>query len=189
VKALIAAIVLLMLPSNVKAAPLTLSIVPLSQTVTGPNQTVTVNLTISGLTRPPAIGAFDLDLTYLPSVLTPTAVTFGPFLGNEGFGEVLNSFTFPPGIVDLAAVSLLTDTELNTLQPPGFLLATVSFQAVAAGTTPLSFSQVIVDDAFANKLVTETTPGTVTVVPEPASLWLVSLVVSAMARARRGHVG
>ena len=61
-------------------ATILLSLVPSSATVTTGN-TVNVNVSISGLSNPPSVGAFDLDVGFNPAILSPTTVTFGSFLG------------------------------------------------------------------------------------------------------------
>jgi len=43
------------------------------------------------------------------------------------------------GLVDLFEVSLLSDLELDALQPASFVLASLTFEALAAGTTTLAF--------------------------------------------------
>lgn len=149
--------------SFASAAPVLVDLSPSSLTVM-PGDLVTVDLVISGLDRPPSAGAFDLDVAFDPSLLAPTAVAFGLVLGDPAAGEALTDFQFQPGIVNMAEVSLLAPVELDALQPESFTLASMSFTAVATGTTSLFYLRGIVDDAFGEKLVE---------IPEPATLILV----------------
>jgi hypothetical protein len=112
-----------------------------------------VDIFISGLGAgiPPSVGAFDLDVSFDPAILSPTGVAFGPFLGIP-FVDALVDATFPPGVIDLAEVSLLPSADLDLLQPAAFPFATLFFDTLALGTSPLTFSLVIVDDAFGGKL-------------------------------------
>jgi hypothetical protein len=159
-------------PSSASADPITLSAVPSSMSVTTGGM-VTVSVLISGLGRPPAVGAFDLTLAFNSLLLAPTMVVFGPFLGDPSVFEALTAFDFStPGAAEFAEVSLLTPDELNALQPATFLLATLSFVGLGNGPIGFSFASVRVDDAFGNKLDIS--------VPEPATILLMGLGFLAM---------
>ncbi|CAA9889722.1 PEP-CTERM-sorting domain protein (fragment) [Candidatus Methylobacter favarea] len=79
---------------------------------------------------------------------------------------------------------------MNTLQAGSFTLATLSFNALSAGVSPLTISLNAIGDANGDSLSIEpVTAGPVTVeanadgsVPEPATWLLVSLGVLAMNR-------
>ncbi len=155
-KRLIGLIVLvesLSLPWATSALALSVDFVPGSQTVPV-GRPVSVDTVLSGLAAagPPSVGAFDLDVSFDPSILSPTGVTFGAFLGDPSLFEALTASSFLPGVVDLAEVSLLAPTDLDTLQPVSFALATLSFDTLAFGNSSLNFSQVIVSDAFGERL-------------------------------------
>src|SRR5258708_4589099 len=128
-------------------------------------QSVNVDVLLSGkpLGRAPSIGSFQFDVTFDAAVLSPTKVTFGPFLGDPGKLEALTDVQLFPGVVDFAEVSLLSPAQLDAVQPTNFSLATLSFTALTSGNTSLAFSQDIVDDAFGNKI------------PEPGTLALLAL--------------
>jgi hypothetical protein len=159
------------------ALAVSISVLPAAQTA-AVGDPVSVDLVITGLdgTGAPSVGAFDLDVTFDPLLLVASGVTFGAFLGDEALGEALTASSVSAGLLDLAAVSLLLPAELDALQPAAFTLATLSFTTLAAGTSPLTLSQAIVDDAFGARLAADTVGGSVTVaqaVPEPATLLLV----------------
>jgi hypothetical protein len=153
-----------------------LSLVPSSATVTTGN-TVDVDVIISGLGNPPSVGTFDLDIGFNTAILAPTAVTFGAFLGDPALFEALTAFDFgTPGRVEFAEVSLLSPSELDALQQSSFSLATLSFSAIANGTSPFFFAgNQIVDDAFGNKLP----------IPEPATVLLLAAGLIALRTIRR----
>lgn len=160
------------------ALAVSLGFLPDASTV-GPGQSVSVGVVVSGLGAGtgPSLGAFDLDVSFDSLILAPTTVTFGPFLGDEALGEATTSFALSPGVVDLAEVSFLSPGELDALQPASFTLATLVFTTLAAGTSPLTFAQAILDDSFAVRLEAATDSGLVTVagtapVPEPSPLLL-----------------
>jgi hypothetical protein len=79
--------------------------------------------------------------------------------------EALTDFTFMSGAVEFAEVSLLSPAQLDALQPANFSLATITFTALASGTSSLSFLEATVDDAFGNKI------------PEPGTLVLLCIGV------------
>jgi len=149
------------------ASAISLSFVPPAQTVPI-GQAVSVEVVISDL-GDDEVGDFDLDVSFDPTILTPTTVTFGALLGGPTLFEAVTSFSFLPGVVDFAEVSLLSPADLEALQPDSFTLATLFFDTVGAGTSPLSFTQVILDDAFAQPLTVQTGSGSVSAVPEPGT--------------------
>jgi hypothetical protein len=174
--------------ANQPALAVTIGFSPASQTV-GPGDPVLVEVVVSDLGGE-IVSAYDLDVTYDASVLSATGVTFGLLLGDELLFEVLNaSDVSVPGLVDFAQVSLLSDAELAALQSDPFTLATLEFDAIGVGTSPLVF------DAFnditgRNALVLDVDPesGSVTVIPEPHSALVFALgafvVGTAVARKR-----
>jgi hypothetical protein len=163
---------------SASGATITLSILPPPPISVTNGQSVSFMLEISGHTpgNAPSVGAFDLTVGFNPNLLMPTGVVFGPFLGNAGLFEALESSTIMSNQVNVAEVSLLPSTSLDTLQPAAFSLATLSFTAKASGTASLGFTAGVVDDAFGNKL---------TSIPEPDTLWVVASAGLALLARRR----
>ena len=87
------------------------------------------------------VSAYDLDILYDPSIVRATRVAFNDALGSATFLEALNDFSVAaPGIVDLAQISLLSDSDLLAEQGGDrAILGTIFFEAVAPGTTSLDF--------------------------------------------------
>ncbi len=82
--------------------------------------------------------------------------------------------------MNLFEVSLLTDAELEVLQAPSFTMASLSFTALAPGTTALDITIKALSDQSGNGLDGNTQPGTVdvtrrVVVPGPWPLALLAL--------------
>ncbi len=159
------------------AQAVSLNFVPSSQTV-GIGMPVSVDVQISGLgTAGEIVSAFDLDVTYNPAVLAATNVTFGPFLGDPFFFEALTDFNLSTaGIVDFSELSLLFDFELESLQPDTFVLASLDFDAIGAGTSGLSFILDSINDfkGLNGEILDfeNVGNGSITVTPEPTSLLL-----------------
>ncbi len=173
------------------ATAITIGFEPASQTVEV-GDTLSVDVVVSDLGGE-IVSAYDLDITYDASILTATDVSFGLLLGDEAWWEVLNdSDLSTPGLVDLAQVSLLSDAELDALQPDDeFTLATIEFLAIDLGESSLDF----VFDAFndikgfnAEPLDVDPVSGGVRVIPEPHSALvfaLGALIVGASVSRRR----
>lgn len=154
---------------SASGAVIGLAVVPASMSVvTG--QSLDFNLQISGHVpgSAPSVGAFDLTVAFDGALLTPTAETFGPFLGDPTLLEALTSSMTTATTVNVAEVSLLSPTSLDVLQPASFSLATLTFTAKTSGTAALTLMGGVVDDAFGNKLVS---------IPEPRTLGIVGLMV------------
>src|SRR5947209_6619019 len=73
-------------------AAVVLSFVPGAQTGPGPN-TASVDLVVSGLGGgvSPALGGFQFNILYDPSIILANTVTFGLNLGDPGLVEALTS--------------------------------------------------------------------------------------------------
>ena len=142
---------------------------------------MTVDVVISGLDAANEIvSAFDVDVIYDSAVLSATDVTFGPSLGDPFFFEVLESFDVSsPGVVDFAALSFLSDSDLATLQGDSITLAILSFNSLNIGVSSLNFVLDQVNDVKGrdNQILDLTVgDGNVDVtgapIPEPATVLL-----------------
>lgn len=128
----------------------------------------TVDLSISGLTPGPALGAFDVTLSFNPSVVGLKSETLGdPLLGGdqldpEGFGVISNVIT-GSGSVEFQDLSLDDSSALTSLQPSSFTLGTLTFTGLAAGTSALTASDVILSDPSGEAISAFTDAGTLTV--------------------------
>ena len=139
------------------SSAVTIGFSPSSQTV-NVNDVFNVDIVISDLFASDGsreiVSAFDLDVLYDPSLLNATAVTFGTSLGDPDpfLFEALFDSVLSLGRVDLAELSFLCAEEdltdpfcsfgpfLVGLQPNvSFTLATLSFEALAEGTSLLRF--------------------------------------------------
>ena len=142
-----------------------LSLQPSSQVVQ-PGQSFSLDVDISNAAE---LFSFQFDLAFDPNVLSATSITEGPFLPSGG------STFFIPGTIDNSGGTITTtdDSLIGAISgvTGNGTLATVSFQAFALGTSPITLSNVILLDSNLADITSNTVDGTVTVVPEPAT-WL-----------------
>ena len=161
-------LIALLLPAGglVWAGPVSLSLVGTSvPPATG--DPVTLDLIISGLGSggPPNVGSFDIFVQFDASILAPSGVTFGNFLGDPGLFEALTDFQIPHGdTIEVAEVSLLAGSALAALQPTAFTLATVTFSRTAPGLAGFTYRGGPIDDQDGVLIF-----GTKTEVPEPGN--------------------
>jgi hypothetical protein len=156
----------LSLPVN---ANIILSIEPASQAFNSASS-VSVDLVISGLGdhTSPSLGAFDLALSYDPSVLSAVSVTFGTQLGMSALaGTDLGT----PGTIHLDDVSLRSASFLQANQPSSFTLATLSFRGIGGGSSAIELTAgTLSDETGLIPLQFSTTPGKAEVpVPDATS--------------------
>ena len=163
-------------------ADITLSIVPVSQTV-AVGDTLDVNVAISGLGHltAPSLGAFDIDVNFDSSILAFNSVAFGdPVLGDQldlfGLGYGAGSFYGDgpaAGGRNIWEVSLDPPATLDTLQPGSFTLATLTFDAIGLGTSAISMVANALGDSYGAPLTVGTLEGgSATVVPAPGAVVL-----------------
>jgi hypothetical protein len=184
----------LMVGGSSKASAITISLDPTSQTL-GLGSLIEVDLRVSDLGNfvPPSLSTFDLDVLFDPAILSFNSVSYGdPVLGGQldifGLGSL--TLTTPSiGSVNLFELSFDSAADLNNLQVGAFVLATLSFDTLAIGVSPLSVLVNVLGDADAAPLNASASGGSVTVnpsvIPEPASLLLVGAGLLAVIRRRR----
>ncbi|MEM8988277.1 MAG: hypothetical protein AAGC95_16295 [Pseudomonadota bacterium] len=129
-KAIAAALSLSAIFAASPASAVVVGFSPSAQTA-GPSDTISLDLTVSGLGdgAAPSVGGFDFDILYDPSALTFDGYALGTDLGDEGLFEQLD-FSFGDlggGLIDLASTSVLLDFDLDLLQGSSIVLATLDF--------------------------------------------------------------
>lgn len=137
--------------------------------------------------------SWQFDLAFTPAIVQANSVTEGPFLSSSG-----TQLTFlTPGVIDNATglISLVADLFVDL--PPGpsgsGVLATIEFQALAVGVSPLTLSNVFLnlsDPGFQTQNGLVTVTGPVGPVPEPGTVTLLSVGLAALGVgrwARRCH--
>ena len=127
---------------GITAGP-TVSVVPNPQSISS-GGAADVDVMISGLGNYayPALGAWDVRLTYDPSVASAISVLFGSYL-SPSFQDYDLSL---PGQTDIFEVSFALPEEIIAQQPDSFLLATVGFTGLEDGLLNVNLSYVDLAD-------------------------------------------
>jgi hypothetical protein len=156
---------------------------------------VSVTLAIAGLVAgaAPGVGAFDVGIAFDPAVLGFQSALFGTGLDVFGLGDV-QTVTSGSGTVNLFEVALDTPADLIANQGSAFILATLTFSALASGTSPLTITLNALADAAGGALPATLSGTSITVaaaVPEPQTylLMLSGLAVLAGVGRRKARAG
>ena len=181
-----------------EAAPI-VSISP-STTLAATGSTFSVDLIVSGLTglAGGAVGGLGATVSFDDAVLTGVsyAIGAGLFPGAAGASDLSFGF-FAAGVLDLffGVDPAIGGAALAAAQGTGFVLATLTFNATAAGVSGLTLSDVALSDPDGFALASGSANGKVCVsaaggpcpaaVPEPASFLLLSATGLAFAVRRR----
>jgi hypothetical protein len=168
------------------ASAIMIELNPSSQSVSVGSST-TVDLVISGLGdgEAPSLGGVDLDVGFDPSILGFSGATFGNQLDLFGLGS-LQDVVAGVGTVNLFELSFDSADDLDHLQAGSFLLATLSFEALASGSSALGITVNALGDSLGDPLDAEVIGGTIRsvgsvgTVPEPASLPLIGIGMLSM---------
>ncbi len=160
--------------------------------------TIDIPLIVSGLgdTELTTLGAFDISISYSPFILDLQTVAFGdPVLGDQldFSGLDLLSFGFAGftefvGSVNLFEISLDPAGLLVAFQADSFVLATLTFEALNNGSSPLDiagFPFTVLSDSIGNELPAIINDSSIKV-PVPATFWLIGLGLLGFGRINRG---
>jgi hypothetical protein len=165
------------LPGRANADPIVpiVSIsLPSSVTVTA-GSTFKVDVNISGVAN---LFAFQLDLGFSPTLVQAIDVTEGAFLPSGGLTY------FVPGSIGSGSFSSSGDALFGPSGASGSgTLLQFDFKAIAAGTSPLTLSNILLLDTNFNLLNKTAVDGSVTITPAistPESSVIVFLAAAAM---------
>ena len=164
------------------ALPISAYAVPVP-TITASSATVNVGDTfhiLISISSPVEVDSWQFDLAFTASLLKANSVTEGPFLSESGTKTTL----FSPGVIDNGTghITLVTDSFVDLLPGPSGsgVLADISFTALAPGVSPLTLSNVFLNDLDSGFLKTD---GLVTIngaaVPEPMTVALLAIGLGA----------
>lgn len=189
--------------SSTSAAALSVCSVPSSVTV---GDTATVDVCISEIVdgAAPSLGVFDVEFGFDPALLAFIGATYGdPVLGNQLDLFNLGSIQITtPGAATIGLFELSLDLadDLDNLQAASFVLARLTFDTLAAGSSALTLAVNALGDSLGNALEGVSIVGANLLVSappsnevsEPATLLLVPvalwLVSATRRRARTAHL-
>ena len=146
------ALSLALIPKNTLAIDLSTS-----SSTNNLGDTVNVDLSIDNLGdgTAPSVSAFNLDVSYDESILEFQSLVFGDQLSLSETNSFQESSVMMPNLVNLLEVSLNSPQELDMGQESDFILATLTFNTVGAGTSNITPSINILGDANGNPLTVD----------------------------------
>jgi hypothetical protein len=155
-----------------EALAITLSLTPSSQMIDPAlGEKALIDLEISGLGEDgsPTLGAFGVEITFSPSILSFESVDYDTFLGDPNNpAETDVQTSAGPASVTLDEFSFLSTGQLNQLQSTSFLMATLTFAGKESGTSPLDFKFIDLSDTLGNTLALDSIKkATINVAPIP----------------------
>ena len=146
----------------------------------GIGESLSIDLVISDMQNDD-LGYFEFDVNYDDSILEFDSYTLGSGLGDIALGDA-DDWSFGDlgaGTINLIELSYLSDLSF---QADFFTLATLSFTSLAAGTSPVSFSNIVLSDAYGGALSADLMSSSVDAsasVPEPTTLLLFGTGIAA----------
>lgn len=158
---------------------------PVSQSVPV-GDTAEVALVISGLGDgiAPSVGVFDLNIAFDQALLGFSSAVYGDQLDLFSLGSFQET-TPGSGSVNLFENSFDSPSDLDDLQADSFTLATLFFNTLAVGTSPLEITINALGDSMGDPLVADVSNGSISPVPEPATILLLASGMAGLGVFRR----
>jgi len=166
----------------VSAQAATLSVLPsVSSVAVGSTFNVTINISDLIDAGAPSLGDFDIDIHFNSALLSYSGFTWGDSIHGDQLDLAhLGSFSQADtshantGALNYFEVSLDDVATLNNTQAGSFGLVTLTFNALAAGSAPITLSVNALGNANGNALSAQINNGNVNVsaVPLPSALTL-----------------
>jgi hypothetical protein len=143
--ALIAMVCILQVVTAASAAGPTVSV---NSADVSPGDTFTIDVTVDP--QDDSVYGAQYDLTFDPAILQVVSQTKGDFLSQDGVStiNIVNKFDNTIGKLEYAEIRLAT--KMGVTNP--CVLATITFEAVSAGSADLLLSNVILADPFAQRI-------------------------------------
>jgi hypothetical protein len=198
-KYMLALLLLIMFTAAAPARAALIYISPAQQHV-NVGDTVSVDIFISGLAGE-IVSGWDLNVLFNDTILQATDLVFdlANFMDDPDF-DAIYDFSFAPGDVDSFMVSFLSDADLALRQAEPLRLFTISFLALTDGVSLLNFGsdpdfELNVVGRNGQSLNLQPRGACISVgqgqcvarVPEPSSMWLLSLAGLMLLRRRAGR--
>jgi hypothetical protein len=185
----LAATLALVVVGGAPAGAVTLALVP-SAVAVAVGGNFDLDLVVGGLGDgvAPSLGGFDVALSFDSDLLSLDSVQLGALLGDENAFESFSDVVFATGSVSIAQTSFLDALVLDGIQPASFTIASLSFTAIAAGTSAVGFASASLADAFGAPLQVTVAGARVNaggVIPEPSASLLFGFGALAVAAAAR----
>lgn len=177
---------LLLTASNLAQASVSLSFGPMA--ADGYGDVFGIGVMISGLgdASAPALGGYDLDISFDANHLAFIGAEFGDNVGydyldlNSAGGNPSAVNAIGPGIVNLYEISLDAVEDLNNLQADNFLLAILHFQVLHPGNSQLDIAINALSDAEGNALSATVSSTPISTVPLPSAFWLAASALAGL---------
>lgn len=156
------------------------------QTVLNIGQSTNIDIVISELgdMTSPSLSVYDITVGFDDAILSAGSIVFGNQLALVG-GSYTETDDSTAGTINILELSFDTPATLDNMQADSFVLATISYTALAIGTTSLTFDSALLGDSLGDEILASLQDTSINVVPIPAAGWLFGSALAGLGWLRR----